>query len=108
MKIFALFCFALLFVACSRDPHDTIVPMDISKWSTTVKPALQKLTPEERVLFTQYIRRHTTGGAETRSIGDKADPIPADLTIGRAIEDQRSYIASEQVKQPVQTQEPAH
>ena len=100
MRIFSIFCFALLLAACSGDPHDTKVPMDISKWSTTVKPALQKLAPDEQALFTQYIRRHTTRGAETGSIGDMADPIPEDLTIGRAIEDQRSYIAREQVKEP--------
>lgn len=32
-------------------------------------------------------------------IGDKADPIPEDMAIGKAIEEQRNYIANEQVKE---------
>lgn len=32
--------------------------------------------------------------------GDKADPIPEDMTIGKAIEEQRNYIAQGQVKEP--------
>lgn len=98
MRIFTIFCFALFLVACG-DPHDTKVPTDISKWSSTVKPALQKLTPDEQVLFTQYVRRHTIAAAEGGLIGDKADPIPEGMTIGKAIEEQRNYIAREQVKE---------
>jgi len=97
VRIFSIFCFALLLVACG-DPHDTKVPTDIAKWSTTVKPSLQKLTLDEQVLFTQYVRRHTIGATEGGLIGDKADPIPEGMTIGKAIEEQRSYIAREQVK----------
>ncbi len=99
MRIFALFCFALSLVACSGDPHDTSVPADISKWSTTVKPALQKLTPDEQALFTQYVRRHTLGAAEGGANADKADPIPEGMTIGKAIAEQRSYLARQQIKQ---------
>jgi hypothetical protein len=91
VRIFAILCFALLLVACG-DPHDTTVPADISKWRDTVKPSLQKLTPDEQALFTQYVRRHTTGSAGGL-IGDKADPIPEGMTIGMAIAEQRSYIA---------------
>ena len=98
MKIFSIFCFVLLLVACS-DPHDTKVPTDILKWRETVKPALEKLKPDEKVLFTQYVRRHTMGAAMGELIGDKADPIPEGLTIGKAIEEQRNYIAQEQVKE---------
>lgn len=92
VRIFSIFCFALLLVACG-DPHDTRVPADISTWSKTVKPSLQKLTPEEQELFTQYVRRHTIVAAEVGLFGDKADPIPEDMTIGRAIAEQRSFIA---------------
>lgn len=98
MRTFSILCFALLLAACS-DPHDTKVPADISKWHDTVKPALQKLTPEEQELFTQYVRRHTLGAVMGGLIGDKADPIPEDMTIGKAIEEQRSYVAHEQVKE---------
>jgi hypothetical protein len=93
---FIFFC-SLLLVACS-DPHDTRVPVDISKWSTTVKPSLQKLTLEEQELFTQYVRRHTIVAAEVGLYGDKADPIPEGMTIGKAIAEQRNYVALQQVK----------
>jgi hypothetical protein len=98
VRIFSIFCCALLLVACS-DPHDTRVPADISKWSTTVKRSLQKLTPEEQGLFTQYVRRHTIVAAEVGLYGDKADPIPEDMTIGKAIAEQRNYIARQQAKE---------
>jgi hypothetical protein len=98
VKLFAIFCFAILLVACG-DPHDTKVPADISKWSVTVRPALQKLKPEERILFSQYAVRHMDGTAAGGLIGDKTGPIPEDMTIGKAIEEQRNYIAQEQVKE---------
>jgi hypothetical protein len=98
VRIFSVFCFALLLVACG-DPHDTKVPADISKWRDTVKPALQKLTPDEQALFAQYVRRHTIVAGEVGLFGDKADPIPEDMTIGKAIEEQRNYIALQQAKE---------
>jgi len=101
VRILSIFCLALLLVACG-DPHDTKVPTDISRWSTTVKPALQKLTPEEKTLFSQYAIRHIAGAA-VGYIGNKADPIPEDMTIGKAIEEQRNYIAQQQIKESAQT-----
>jgi hypothetical protein len=98
MRIFSVFCFALLLAACG-DPHDTKVPADISKWRDTVKPALQKLKPDEQALFAQYVRRHTIVAGEVGLFGDKADPIPEDMTIGKAIEEQRNYIALQQAKE---------
>ncbi|HUW76921.1 MAG TPA: hypothetical protein VMV70_09590 [Gallionella sp.] len=97
MKIFSILCLALLLVACSGDPHDTTVPTNIAKWSSSVKPSLQKLTPEERALFSQYAIRHTIGAANGH-IGSKSDPIPEDMTIGKAIAEQRNYLAREQAK----------
>lgn len=94
-------------LAACGDPHDTKVPADISKWRDTVKPSLQKLTPEEQALFTQYVRRHTIMAAEVGLYGDKVDPIPEDMTIGRAIAEQRSYIAKEQAKEPAQNTDSA-
>lgn len=81
-----------MLVACG-DPHDTRVPLDISKWNSTVKPALQKMTPEERILFTDYVRRHTILSDEVGLHGDMTDPIPENMTIGKAIAEQRRYIA---------------
>lgn len=94
MRIIAIFCFALLLVACG-DPHDTKVPTDITKWSSLVKPSLQKLTPDERVLFSQFVIRHIAGAA----VANNASPIPENMTIGKAIEEQRNYMAQEQAKE---------
>lgn len=97
MRIFSILCLALSLAACG-DPHDTGVPADISRWRDTVKPSLQQLTPEEQQLFTQYVRRHTILADEVGLNGDKVDPIPEGMTIGKAIEEQRNYIAQEHVK----------
>jgi hypothetical protein len=106
VRKFSIVCFVLLLAACG-DPHDTKVPADISKWRDTVKPSLQKLTPEEQALFTQYVRRHTILADEVGLYGDKADPIPEGMTIGKAIAEQRNYIAKEQVKKPAQLKDSA-
>jgi hypothetical protein len=98
VRIFLTICFALLLVACG-DPHDTRVPVDVSKWRDTVKPSLQKLTPEEQQLFAQYARRHTIFPDEVGLYGDKADPIPEGMTIGKAIAEQRDYIAKQQARE---------
>ena len=97
MKKFSISCLALLLVACG-DPHDTKVPADISRWRDTVKQSLQKLSPDEQALFTQYARRHTILADEVGLNGEKADPIPEGMTLGKAIEEQRSYDAREQAK----------
>lgn len=44
------------------DPRDTILPKDVSK-PDTLKPVLDKLSPEERELLAGYVARHTMGGA---------------------------------------------
>lgn len=98
MKLISIFCVALLLAACSGDPHDTKVPTDIRKWSDSVKPSLQKLTPEEKALFSRYAIRHMDG-AVPGTIGSKTDPIPEDMTIGKAIAEERADEAREQAKQ---------
>lgn len=95
MRISFIIFLALLLVACG-DPHDTKVPIDIAKWHDTVKPSLKKLPPEEQELFTQYVRRHTVLADEVGLNGDTANPIPEGMTIGKAIAEQRDYIAKQQ------------
>jgi hypothetical protein len=99
VKPFSIICLAIFLAACSGDPHDTKVPTDITKWSNSVKPSLQKLTPEEKALFSRYAIRHMNG-ALPGTIGSKSDPIPEDLTIGKAIAEERADEAREQTKQP--------
>jgi len=40
------------------------------------------------------------GAAVDGVIGSKADPIPEDMTTGKAIYEQRNYIVREQIKKP--------
>ena len=95
VRTVSLFCLAILLAGCG-DPHNTIVPADLSQWRDTVRPSLQKLTAEEQELFAQYARRHTILADEVGLNGEKADPIPEGMTLGKAIEEQRSYNAKEQ------------
>jgi hypothetical protein len=99
VKPLLIFCVALLLAACSGDPHDTKVPTDITKWSNSVKPSLQKLTPEEKALFSRYAIRHMNG-AVPGTIGSKSEPIPEDMTIGKAIAEERADEAREKAKLP--------
>jgi hypothetical protein len=99
VKPLLIFCVALLLAACSGDPHDTKVPTDIKQWSSSVKPSLQKLTPEEKALFSRYAIRHMNG-AVPGTIGSKSEPIPEDMTIGKAIAEERADEAREKAKLP--------
>jgi hypothetical protein len=87
----ALVCLALS--ACSN-PKDATVPQDVSKMQS-LKPALEKHTPEERDLAAGYIARHTVGAA---MIGNSPS-IPAGETLGQAIEEQRKFVAEQKAEE---------
>ena len=81
-------CLTILFIsiilaACSG-PKDTLLPHDPKK-RESIKPAMAKLTPEEQELVNGYITRHTSG--------KKGPGIPEGMTIGKAIEEQRKFMA---------------
>lgn len=83
----------LLAVAACSGPKDTPVPKDIAAMEA-VKPALEKLTPEERELFAGYVMRNTLGAKLGGLFGGKEGPgIPDGMTVGKAIEDQRKFKA---------------
>lgn len=82
----------LVLVACSG-PKDTPLPHDLEKLDS-LKPALEKLTPEERELAAGYIMRVGLGAKMTGIFGGKEGPgIPDGMTIGKAIEEQRKFKA---------------
>jgi hypothetical protein len=87
----------VLLTACSN-PKNTKVPATLDGM-TALQPQLEKLTPEERELFAGYAMRHTLGAALGGAFGLKSEPVPADMTIGKAIEDQRSFLAHEKQKE---------
>ena len=84
--------FSMLLAACSG-PKDTPLPRELDKIES-IKPAMEKLTPEERELATGYIMRHTIGAKLGGLFGGKEGPgIPEGLTLGKAIEEQRTFKA---------------
>lgn len=84
--------FSMILAACSG-PKDTPLPRELDKIES-IKPAMEKLTPEERELAAGYIMRHTIGAKLGGLFGGKEGPgIPEGMTIGKAIEDQRKFKA---------------
>ncbi len=88
--LLAVVFFAL--TACS-DPKGTVIPTDASTWDKALKPALEKLTEEEKKLFIGYTMRAKMGEA----FGGKG--MESGITVGKAIENQRAWIAEREAKQ---------
>lgn len=87
----AILCLVVL-AACSG-PKDTPLPRELDKMET-IKPAMEKLTPEERELAGSYILRHTIGSKMKGMFGGKEGPgIPDGMTLGKAIDEQRKFKA---------------
>ena len=75
-------------VACSN-PKNTKIPKDLSKIDT-LKPALSKLTEEERALFGSYMMTHLMGTAPGSA--GSSNPVPEGMTIGKCIQEQKAYV----------------
>lgn len=83
----------LLVLASCSGPKDTPLPRDIDKLDS-IKPVLEKLTPEERELAAGYIMRIAVGSKLMGVLGGKEGPgIPEGMTLGKAIEAQRQFKA---------------
>lgn len=88
---YAIAC--LLMLAACGDPKNTPLPAELDKMES-IKPAMGKLTPEERELAAAYIARHTIGAKLGAVFGGKEGPgIPPGMTLGQAIEEQRKFNA---------------
>lgn len=84
--------FITVIVACSS-PKDTLLPRELDKMET-IKPAIEKLTPDERELASRYVVRHTVGAKLGGLFGGIEGPgIPEGMTLGGAIEEQRKFEA---------------
>ena len=97
MKRFFILAIIVSLCACSK-PTDTVVPTSIDKMDS-IKPQLEKLTTEERELFSKYVLRHTLGAAMGGLFGIKAEPIPEGITIGKAIDEQRDFLTKEKLRE---------
>ena len=101
MRILIILLSSILLAACSG-PKDTPLPRDLDKMDT-IKPAMEKLTPEERELAAGYIMRHTIGAKLGGLFGGKEGPgIPDGMTIGKAIEEQRKFKADAAIEEAKQ------
>jgi len=75
-----------LLAACSQSPKDTVIPSDPDKWKD-LKPQVQQLDEKDQKLLTLYLLRVAM---RSKIVGE---PIPADVTIGKAIEDEKDFLA---------------
>lgn len=101
MRILTILLSSIVLVACSG-PKDTPLPRDLDKMDT-IKPAMEKLTAEERELTAGYIMRHTIGAKLGGLFGGKEGPgIPEGMTIGKAIEEQRKFKADAAIEEAKQ------
>lgn len=92
---------AVLLLGCSG-PKDTPLPRELEKMDS-IKPAMEKLTPEERELAAGYIMRHTVGAKVTGLFGGKEGPgIPEGMTLGKAVEEQRKFRADATIEEAKQ------
>jgi len=99
-KLIALLCLIVL-TACSG-PKDTPLPRELDKMES-IKPAMEKLTPEERELAAGYIMRHTVGSKLKGLFGGKEGPgIPEGMTLGKAIDEQRKFKADAAIEEAKQ------
>ncbi|MCM2348156.1 hypothetical protein [Acidovorax soli] len=93
MRVNLLVVASLMALAACSGPKDTPLPKDLEKMES-IKPAMEKLTPEERELAAGYIMRHTIGAKLGGLFGGKEVPgIPEGMTLGKAIEEQRKFKA---------------
>lgn len=98
LRLVLSFLALLALTACSG-PKDTPVPKELAAMES-VKPALEKLTPEERELFAGYVMRHTLGAKLGGLFRGKEGPgIPDGMTIGKAIDDQRKFKADRAIEE---------
>src|SRR5690348_12023141 len=92
---------ACLLLAACTSAENTTIPQDIEKMDS-IKPAMEKLSPEDRTLVAGYIMRHTVGAQMQGLFGVKGDPIPPGMTIGKAIDEQKAFLAERQAEEAKQ------
>lgn len=96
-KFLLAMVFAASLAGCSN-PKNEIVPTDVSKMES-IKPAIEKLSADEKQLLVAFIMRHSMSVAAKGLFGIKPDPIPEGMTIGKAIEEQAEFIAKQKAKE---------
>lgn len=95
MRRLTLLIAALLVIAGCGGPKDTPLPRELDKLDT-IKPAMDKLTEDERMMAAGYIMRHTLVAKMKGLFGGQEGPgIPEGMTLGKAIDEQRAFLAKQ-------------
>ena len=81
---------ALILAACGGDPHEAVLPKDLSNWKEDLKSELKELSPEERDTLAAFAKRYNSG---------TAGRVAAGTTVRQAIMQQREYAAAEARKE---------
>jgi hypothetical protein len=89
---------ALFILAGCSNPKNTTIPTNLDSLDS-ISVSLKKLTPEEQQLFAGYFMRHAIGAKMGGLFGVKVAPSPEGMTIGKAIDEQRAYLADETAKE---------
>ncbi len=87
----------LLLIACSG-PRDAVIPTDINRWDSDLRPVIDRLTGDDRRLAVAYLDR------ERQAASLSGQPVPAGVTVGQAIDLQRKF-EQDQAKQRLQSRE---
>lgn len=102
MRAVTIACAVVVLLAACSGPKDTPLPKELEKMDS-IKPAIEKLTTEERELVTGYIVRHTIGAKMGALFGGKEGPgIPDGMTLGKAIDEQRKFKADAAIEEAKQ------
>ncbi|MEN5338943.1 hypothetical protein ABE583_02975 [Stenotrophomonas sp. TWI143] len=88
---------AALLAGCSG-PKDTVIPSDPSKLET-IKSSVEKLPPDDQALVAAYVMRRVMQSALAGGNQAGKAPIPEGTTIGAAIEEQKKFIADQQLQE---------
>jgi hypothetical protein len=78
----------LLVVACANS-HDAVIPTDPRLWDTDFRPTIERLPQGERSVLVAYLARVKQAAALS------GQPIPAGVTVGQAIDEQRRFEQSQ-------------
>jgi hypothetical protein len=93
MRSIALILLLVTTLAGCENPYDKPLPSDIAQWENALKPLEEKLTEEDKDSLARYFRRAAI---------DQSFRIPSDMTIGKAIDAQRTRDAEMAVKEAEQ------
>jgi len=92
-KLLLVMPFIIALGGCS-DPHNTVIPKDLSKWESVMKQPLEKLNATEKDQLAKYYMRHALG-----SVFGNQKEMPEGTTIKQALAEQQEVDLQEKKKE---------